>query len=50
MLLREEDDKLNNPTEAKVQYRSSEIYSRPGMRKMVSETTLQEQVAYFLAT
>lgn len=40
MLLREEDDKLNNPTEVKVQYRSSEIYVRPDMRKMVSETTL----------
>lgn len=39
MLLREEDDKLNNPTEVKVQYRSLEI--RADMRKMVSETTVR---------
>lgn len=39
-LIREEDDKLNNPTEVEVQYRSSEIYVRPDMGKTVSETTL----------
>lgn len=40
MLLREEDDKLVNLPEVKVQYKSSVMYLRPDMCKMVSETTL----------
>lgn len=46
MLLREEDDKLINLPEVKVQHKSSQIYLRPDMCKMVSETTLEEQVLY----
>lgn len=40
MLLREEDDKLINLPEVKVQYKSSEIHLRPDICKTVPETTL----------
>lgn len=39
MLLREEDDKLINLPEVKVQHKSSETYLRPDICKTVPETT-----------